>query len=33
MLLRDSNGMTAADLADKGGHIKCTELLKEAFGK
>lgn len=33
MLMRDSSGMTASDLADKGGHISCTTLLKEAFGK
>lgn len=33
MLLRDSSGMTASDLADKGGHISCTTLLKDAFSK
>ncbi|XP_031347203.1 leucine-rich repeat serine/threonine-protein kinase 1-like isoform X2 [Photinus pyralis] len=30
MLLRDANGMTASDLADKAGHINCMNLLKEA---
>lgn len=33
MLLRDSNGMTACDLADKAGHVDCTAVLKEAAGK
>lgn len=32
MLLRDSNGMTASDLADKAGHTGCMTLLKEAAG-
>ncbi|KAG5871199.1 hypothetical protein JTB14_025099 [Gonioctena quinquepunctata] len=31
LLLRDSNGMTASDLADKCGHSKCVLILKEAF--
>lgn len=33
MLLRDSNGMTACDLADKAGHVDCTAVLKEAAGE
>ncbi|CAH1175605.1 unnamed protein product [Phaedon cochleariae] len=31
LLLGDCNGMTATDLADKGGHMDCVSLLKEAF--
>ncbi|CAH0558750.1 unnamed protein product [Brassicogethes aeneus] len=30
ILMRDSNGMTASDLADKCGHIKSVEILKKA---
>ncbi|KAF5301002.1 hypothetical protein FQR65_LT08985 [Abscondita terminalis] len=30
MLLRDTNGMTASDLADKAGHVKCMNVLKDA---
>ncbi|XP_018323262.1 leucine-rich repeat serine/threonine-protein kinase 1 isoform X2 [Agrilus planipennis] len=30
MLIRDSNGMTASDLADKARHTRCMMLLKEA---
>lgn len=32
MLIRDSNGLTASDLADKARHIVCTNILKEAAG-
>ncbi|XP_049820088.1 leucine-rich repeat serine/threonine-protein kinase 1 isoform X2 [Aethina tumida] len=30
LLMRDSNGLTAADLADKCGHSKAVDLLKNA---
>lgn len=33
LLIRDSNGMTAVDLADKCGHVKCVEILKDAASK
>lgn len=33
MLVRDSNGMTACDLADKAAHINSLNLLKEAAGE
>lgn len=33
MLVRDINGLTASDLADKAGHINCTNILKEAYSK
>lgn len=33
MLIRDANGMTAFDIADKCGHNGCMALLKEAAGK
>lgn len=33
MLIKDANGMTAFDIADKFGHKGCMILLKEAAGK
>lgn len=33
MLLRDISGLTASDLADKAGHINCTNILKEAYSE
>lgn len=33
MLIRDSNGMTPSDVADKAQHLSCINLLKEAAGK
>ncbi|KRT85722.1 Ankyrin repeat-containing protein [Oryctes borbonicus] len=30
MLIRDINGMTPSDLADKAGHTECISILKEA---
>lgn len=33
MLIRDSNGLTPSDLADKGGHVDCINVLKEAAGE
>ena len=30
---RDSNGMTALDLAETGDHSECMHLLKEAAGE
>lgn len=33
LTLRDTNGMTAIDLAEKNGHLKCVMVLKEAAGK
>lgn len=33
LLMRDSNGLTAADLADKCGHSKAVDLLKNAASK
>lgn len=32
MLVRDANGMTAFDIADKSGHSSCMLLLREAAG-
>ena len=31
--IRDANEMTALNLAEKSGHVKCVALLKEAAGK
>lgn len=33
MLVRDANGMTAYDIADKCGHKSCMTLLREAAGQ
>lgn len=33
MLVRDVNGMTPSDLADKAGHNDCISILKEAAGE
>lgn len=33
MLVRDANGMTAFDIADKCGHKGCMTLLREAAGQ
>lgn len=32
MLVRDANGMTAYDIADKCGHEGCMTILKDAAG-
>uniref|UniRef100_A0A182JJD1 ANK_REP_REGION domain-containing protein n=1 Tax=Anopheles atroparvus TaxID=41427 RepID=A0A182JJD1_ANOAO len=32
-IAKDSNGLTALDLAERSGHEACVELLKEAAGK
>lgn len=31
--IRDANEMTPLNLAEKGGHVKCVKLLKDAAGK
>lgn len=31
--MRDSNGMTPVDLADKCAHVKCVTILKNAAGR
>jgi ankyrin repeat protein len=30
---KDTNGLTALDLADRNGHENCVKILKEAAGK
>jgi ankyrin repeat protein len=33
LTLRDVNGLTALDLAERNGHGKCVEILKAAVGE
>lgn len=32
-LLKDINGLTSLDLADRGGHEDCVHMLKDAAGR
>lgn len=32
-LVKDANGLTALDLAERGGQQECVQLLREAAGK
>lgn len=32
-LIKDANGLTALEIAEKCGQVKCTELIKDAAGK
>lgn len=32
-LIKDGNGFTALEIAEKCGQVKCAELIKDAAGK